>query len=85
MTHGKDILIAETAAEFIETAAALQQDTPLWHELRANGLRLVQAEYDWSVVGERLLGIYRQTARQTPGSERRRGWRNEIESLKLGH
>ena len=66
VTPGKDILIAETPAEIIDTAAGLRQDSPKWHELRANGLRLVQAEYDWSVVGERLLGIYRELLARSP-------------------
>jgi glycosyltransferase involved in cell wall biosynthesis len=58
VTPGKDILIADTPAEIIDTAAALHQDTATWHELTANALRLVQAEYDWSAIGERLLGVY---------------------------
>ncbi|MGB8771916.1 MAG: glycosyltransferase family 4 protein [Candidatus Korobacteraceae bacterium] len=66
VTPGKDILIAETPAEIIDAAAALHQDTPIWHELRANASRLVQTEYDWSVVGERLLGIYRELLARSP-------------------
>lgn len=58
VTPGKDILIADTPAEIIDTAAALHQDTATWHELTANALRLVQAEYDWSVVGARLENVY---------------------------
>jgi sugar transferase (PEP-CTERM/EpsH1 system associated) len=63
---GKDILIAETPTEIIAAAAALHQDTPVWRELRANGSALVKAKYDWSVVGERLLGIYRELLARRP-------------------
>ena len=66
VTPGKDILIAETPAEIIDTAAALHQDTPTWHELRANALRLVQAQYDWSVVGETLLSVYTELLARRP-------------------
>ncbi len=58
VTPGKDILIADTPAEIIDTAAALHQDTATWHRLTANALRLVRAEYDWSVVGARLERVY---------------------------
>ncbi len=66
VTPGKDILIADTPAEIINTAAALHQDTTTWRELTANALRLVQVEYDWSVIGERLERVYTELLARRP-------------------
>jgi glycosyltransferase involved in cell wall biosynthesis len=66
VTPGKDILIADTPAEIIHTAAALHQDTTTWHELTANALRLVRARYDWSVIGERLVSVYTELLAKRP-------------------
>ena len=66
VTPGKDILIADTPAEIIDTAAALHQDTATWHELTANALRLVQVEYDWFVIGERLERVYTELLTRRP-------------------
>ena len=69
VTHGKDILIAETPAEMADAAASLQPSNQRWNELAANGLRLVQTQYEWSVVGKKLVDIHagllaRQTRRE---------------------
>ena len=66
VTHGKDILIAETPAEMVDAAASLQPGDQRWNELAANGLRLVQTQYEWSVIGKKLVDIHaRLIARQT--------------------
>jgi sugar transferase (PEP-CTERM/EpsH1 system associated) len=69
ITPGKDILIAETPAETIATAAALHRDTTTWQQLAANAFRLVQAQYDWSVVGERLLSVYTELLAKRPDAD----------------
>lgn len=66
VTHGKDILIAETPAEMADAAASLQPSNQRWNELAANGLRLVQTQYEWSVIGKKLVDIHAGLlARQT--------------------
>ena len=69
ITPGKDILIAETPAETIATAAALHRDTATWHELAANALRLVREQYDWSAIGERLLNVYAKQLAGRPDAD----------------
>jgi glycosyltransferase involved in cell wall biosynthesis len=58
VTAGKDILIADSADAIADTAASLQAETPVWQSLVTNARTLVQRQYDWSVIGEVLLGVY---------------------------
>ena len=58
ITDGKDILIADAPPAMADAIASLQTESPLWHELAANGRRLVREKYDWSVVGDALLRLH---------------------------
>lgn len=58
VTHGKDILIADTPDAMSDAVAGLQAGSPQWKELATNGRQLVQAKYDWNVVGEILLRLH---------------------------
>jgi glycosyltransferase involved in cell wall biosynthesis len=58
ITHGKDILIADTPEAMADAVVTMQADSPQRRELVANARRLVQAKYDWNVVGEILLRLH---------------------------
>jgi polysaccharide biosynthesis protein PslH len=49
ITHGKDILIADTPAEFAAQTINLFNDPFLRAQLAANARALVEAQYDWQV------------------------------------
>jgi glycosyltransferase involved in cell wall biosynthesis len=55
---GKDILVADSPEAIADTVAALQADSPAWKSLITNARTLVQAQHDWSVIGEVLLRLY---------------------------
>jgi len=57
---GKNILIADTPEEMADAIVSLQAESPQWNELAANGGRLVQEKYDWSVVGEALWRLHQE-------------------------
>ena len=57
VTHGQDILIADSAQEMIEAAVSLQQDSELWNGLITAGRKLA-ATYDWAAIGDKLLRFY---------------------------
>ena len=58
VTHGKDILIADTPEAMADAVVSCRPDSPQWQELVANARQLVQAKYDWNVVGEILLRLH---------------------------
>jgi len=58
VTHGQDILIADSPEAMSDAVVGLQAESPQWKELAANGRLLVQAKYDWNVVGEILLRLH---------------------------
>jgi glycosyltransferase involved in cell wall biosynthesis len=53
-THGKDILIADTPAEFADAVLRLLDDRALRARLAANGRKLVESRYGWQLIGEKL-------------------------------
>lgn len=58
VTHGIDILIADTPEAMADAVVSMQPDSPRRQELITNARQLVQAKYDWNVVGEILLRLY---------------------------
>jgi glycosyltransferase involved in cell wall biosynthesis len=58
VTHGKDILIADTPEAMADAVVAMKGDSPGRQEMMANARRLVQEKYDWNVVGEILLRLH---------------------------
>ncbi len=58
VTPGADIDIVEAESEWIRALAALAEQSQLWSERAACGLRLVQSRYDWQIVGNLLYENY---------------------------
>jgi len=63
VTHGENILIAETAEEFIQALRTLEDDQPLRARLIEGGRRLVASEYDWPLLGEKLYRAHEDAVR----------------------
>src|SRR5271166_5578259 len=57
-THGKDILLADTPRAMADAIVSLRAESPLWHQLAANGRSLVREKYDWAVVGDVLWRLH---------------------------
>ncbi len=58
LTHGKDILIADTADEFARQTLRLLDDSSLRRHLSANARELVQERFSWKVIGKKLDSAY---------------------------
>jgi glycosyltransferase involved in cell wall biosynthesis len=57
VTHGRDILLADSPQEMIEATTSLQENSELWNGLIAAG-RTLATSYDWSAIGDKLLRFY---------------------------
>lgn len=57
LTHGREVLIADTAQEFAENIVKLMNDSQLRQSLSAQALKRV-SDYDWSKSAAVLEGIY---------------------------
>jgi len=57
VTDGKDILLADSVARFVECVATLDQSSGQWQRIAAEGRKLSR-NYDWAVVGAKLLNFY---------------------------
>ncbi len=64
VTHGEDILIADTPAEFADAVLRLLDDKALRARLAANGRRLVESRYGWKVIGEKLDQLLRRVVKE---------------------
>ncbi|MBN1874067.1 MAG: glycosyltransferase [Anaerolineae bacterium] len=60
VAHEKDILVADTPADFAAQTVRLLNDEALRQRLIVNGRRLVELEYDWRPIAKKLLQVYRQ-------------------------
>ncbi len=58
VTPGKDLLIAESAADFLQAVAGLRG--PRAREIGENGRAAVRARYDWSAIGSVLYECHRR-------------------------
>jgi glycosyltransferase involved in cell wall biosynthesis len=58
VSPGRDILIADREAEWLEALEALATRRELAVEIAGAARDLVRARYDWSVLGERLYCTY---------------------------
>ncbi len=54
LVPGRDILIADTPAEFAKAVLGLLADPALREMLSSNGRKAVAAKYDWQIVGQTL-------------------------------
>jgi glycosyltransferase involved in cell wall biosynthesis len=58
VTHGENILIADTPADFANQTAQVLNGGKGRQRLIANGRRLVEATYDWQIIAQSLLQVY---------------------------
>lgn len=62
VSHGDNILLADSPQEFTDTVVALLHSPSLRARLADGGRRLVETRYDWRVVGQDLLRLLEQVA-----------------------
>jgi len=58
VVDGEHLLVADTPADFAERVVTLLKDQALRERLSRKARELVESQYDWSVMGERLLRVY---------------------------
>jgi sugar transferase (PEP-CTERM/EpsH1 system associated) len=58
VTHGENILVADTQGDFAAQTIRLLNDEKLRRRLVVNGRRLVETCYDWEIIGQQLLKVY---------------------------
>ncbi|MDI6827398.1 MAG: glycosyltransferase family 4 protein, partial [Armatimonadota bacterium] len=63
VTHGENILIADTPKAFAESVLSILNDQSLRNKLINNGRKLVENKYDWDIIATRLLKIYDELLR----------------------
>ena len=56
--HNKNILIADTPDEFINSMTALSKNVELLNKLSNSGLDFIKTEYDNLVIAQKLNNIY---------------------------
>lgn len=54
VTHGQELLIADTPREFADAVVRVLNDSDFADSLRTAGLDFVQKHFDWSVIGTKL-------------------------------
>lgn len=64
VTHGEDILIADTPSEFADAVLRLLDDRALRAGLAANGRRLVESRYGWESIAEKLDEVLREVVKE---------------------
>lgn len=64
---GRHLLVADTPALLADATIQLLTDPALSHSLAAHARHLVEARYDWPILGRRLATIHQETiARRRP-------------------
>jgi glycosyltransferase involved in cell wall biosynthesis len=63
VTHGENILLAETPAEFARALQDLSGASGLRARL-VEGARRVASRYDWPLLGERLFEVHEEAVRR---------------------
>jgi glycosyltransferase involved in cell wall biosynthesis len=58
------ILIADTPAEFASRVVQLLADADLRRVMTVKARSLVEAQYDWPIISQKLLALYRDLASQ---------------------
>jgi len=59
LTHGKEILIADTPEQWMDALASLAGSQSHWDSLAEAGRAVVEEGYDWDVLGRSLYETYR--------------------------
>jgi polysaccharide biosynthesis protein PslH len=62
LTHGRDVLVADTPDAFAAATVRLLEDANLREQLAAAGRSVVRSRYDWPVIAQRLNDLIQQTA-----------------------
>jgi glycosyltransferase involved in cell wall biosynthesis len=65
VTPGADILVADQPSDLASAVVEVLRSPDLRHRLAVEGRRLVQTEYDWSVVGLKLERIVARAVGRT--------------------
>jgi glycosyltransferase involved in cell wall biosynthesis len=63
--NGQHLLIADEAEKFAEKTVRLLTDKALYHRVVAEARQLGVVNYDWDIIAERLLDIYRKIAQES--------------------
>lgn len=59
-THGREVLVADSEADFAAETARLLQDETLQERLAQNGRVLAETRYDWQVALQQMDAVYAQ-------------------------
>lgn len=59
VTPGVDVLLADTADEFVEQVARLRSDVGLHQRIAKAARELAIRRYSWDVIGNQLATVYR--------------------------
>ncbi|MCA9935690.1 MAG: glycosyltransferase [Anaerolineales bacterium] len=59
-THGREVLVADTAEAFAADVVRLLQDVALQDELAGNGRVLAETKYDWQVALRKMDAVFAQ-------------------------
>ena len=83
VTHGDDILIADTPAAFAETVVRCLRDPALRTRLGARGRALVERRYRWDVIGRELSDFHQElaTGRRRDVTPEQRRWPDPVPEL----
>jgi sugar transferase (PEP-CTERM/EpsH1 system associated) len=63
VTHGKDILIADSPEAMSDAVVNMQAASGEYQQQIAHARQLVEEQYDWNVVGEILLRVHAEQVR----------------------
>ncbi len=58
VSHGRDILLVESADEWVDALTQLTEPAH-WMQLASAGQGMVRERYDWEVIGRKLLDVYK--------------------------
>jgi len=58
LTHGSNILLADTAEAFVDQVVRGMQSSPLRQYLRQAGIQLAREQFSWRTIGARLSAEY---------------------------
>lgn len=66
LQNGKEILLADSAEDFVRETARALQDAALRKSLECEGLKTVNSRFSWSTLGRELDALYFNTFAATP-------------------
>jgi glycosyltransferase involved in cell wall biosynthesis len=78
LEHGKSVLFADSAEEFLVAINTLMNEPELAAEIARNARAVAQNEYSYSSIGGRLAALFEESAKsanEIPGVEPKRGRR----------